>query len=178
MRIKEVCKETGLTDKAVRLYINNQLINPCFTENYAGRKNYSFNDEDVEALKRIAILRKYNFSLNDIKEMLENSQSIALILEKHLNNTKQNLEESSMVLTNLNNAYNSTVDSVDDLCNILSENLEPNHYDILNAIHTIWNKIKKKIPMMIGVCIIGIVIAIILLVVITILLSKLFMLLS
>lgn len=178
MRIKDVCKETGLTDRAIRLYINNRLINPDFTENYAGRKNYSFNEDDVERLKKIAVLRKYNFSLNDIKEMLESNNSINLILEKHLNHTKQNFEESSMILTNLNNAFNSTVDTVEDLCNILSENLEPDNFDILQAIHSIWNKIKRKLPLLIFVCIIGFLISIALLIIITILLSKLFALLA
>ena len=178
MRIKEVCKETGLTDKAVRLYINNQLINPSYTENYAGRKNYSFSEEDVEVLKRIAILRRYNFSVNDIKAMLENNKCISLVLDKHLINTKQNFEESSMVLTNLNNAQNSSVQTVEELCNILSENLEPNNFDILQAINSIWEKIKKKIPKLIFICIAGIIISIILLIVITVLLSKLFKMLG
>lgn len=178
MRIKEACKRTGLTDKAIRLYISNRLINPAFTENYAGRKNYSFSEDDVETLNKIAILRRYNFSVHDIKEMLENSESIAFILEKHLNDTKQNFEKSSMVLTNLNHAYNNSVDNVALLCDILSENLEPNHYDLLQVIYSIWNKIKRKIPLMIVVCILGFVISIILLIVITILLSKFFALLA
>lgn len=178
MRIKEVCRETGLTDKAVRLYINNQLLNPSYTENYAGRKNYSFSEKDIEILKKIAIMRRYNFSINDIKEMLENNECIHSVLEKHLNNTKQNFEESSMVLANLNNAQNSSVHTVEELCSILSENLEPNNFDILQAINSIWVKIKKKIPVFIAVCIAGFFIAITLLIVITILLSKLFTLID
>lgn len=47
LRIKEVCKKTGLTDKAVRLYINNELIYPDFQEGYNGRKNYNFSEDDV-----------------------------------------------------------------------------------------------------------------------------------
>lgn len=178
MRIKEVCKETGLTDKAVRLYINNQLLNPNYTENYAGRKNYSFSEDDIDILKKIAILRRYNFSVSDIKEMLEDNKSISSVLDKHLMNTKLNFEESSMVLTNLNNAQNSSVQTVEELCSILSENLEPNNFDILQAINSIWEKVKKKIPKFIAFCIAGFVIAIILLIVITVLLSKLFTMLD
>lgn len=178
MRIKEVCKETGLTDKAVRLYINSQLINPSYAENYAGRKNYSFSVNDIELLKKIAIMRRYNFSVNDIKEMLENSECIHSVLEKHLSNTKQNFEKSSMVLANLNNAQNSSVQTVDELCSILNENFEPDNFDILQAINSIWEKIKKKIPVIIAVCIAGFIIAIILLIVITVLLSKLFIMMD
>lgn len=178
MRIKEVCKETGLTDKAVRFYINNQLINPSYTENYTGRKNYSFSEGDIDTLKKIAILRRYNFSVNDIKEMLDNNEFIHSILEKHLNSTKQNFEESSMVLTNLNNAWNCSVETVEDLCNILSENLEPNHFNILQAVNSIWKKFKKNIPKLIIICVVGFVISIMLLIVITVLLSKLFSMLD
>ena len=55
LRIKEVCKKTGLTDKAVRLYINNELIYPDFQEGYNGRKNYNFSEDDVSLLKKIAL---------------------------------------------------------------------------------------------------------------------------
>lgn len=178
MRIKEVCRETGLTDKAIRLYINSQLINPSYTENYAGRKNYSFDSNDVEILKEIAVLRRYNFSINNIKEMLENNQSIPQILKKHLSNTKQSVEESSMILTNLNNAYDNSISTIDDLCDVLSENLKPSNFDIINTINSIWKKIKSKIPAFIAVCIIGFIVSILLLIAITILLSKVFLLLE
>lgn len=178
MRIKEVCKETGLTDKAIRFYINHNLINPDFTENYSGRKNYYFNEDDVNLLKKIAILRRYNFAVNDIKEMLNDYQKIPSVLEMHLNQTKHCVEESSMILTNLNNAYDSSISSVDELCDILSENLEPNNFDIMNFIKSVWEKLKRKIPLLIVICSVGFLAAIILLIVITIMLSKLFMLLE
>ena len=54
MKIKAVCEATGLTDRAVRYYIDEGLIEPDYTENYHGRRNYDFSDEDVRALKRIA----------------------------------------------------------------------------------------------------------------------------
>lgn len=176
MRIKEVCKETGLTDKAIRLYINSRLISPSYTENYAGRKNYSFDSNDVETLKKIAILRRYNFSVNDIKQMLESNESIPAILENHLSNTQHNVEESSMILTNLNNAHDNFITTIDELCDVLSENLEQNNFDIINAVNSLWNKIKSKIPLLAAVCIIGFFVSVLLLIVLTVLLSKLFLL--
>ncbi|MGN0458965.1 MAG: MerR family transcriptional regulator [Eubacterium sp.] len=178
MRIKEVCKETGLTDKAVRLYINNELIHPSFQEGYNGRRNYNFSEDDVSILKRIALLRRYNFSIQTIKEMFDDNDCISEVLENHLFNTKQTLAESSMVLTNLNNAYNSSVSNLDDLCDVLSQNLEPVDFDLMSTVKDAWNKIKKKIPLFITVIALGVVITIILLVVITIFLTKLFLSLS
>ena len=37
MKIKDVITETGLTDRAIRLYIENSLVSPSCSENYAGR---------------------------------------------------------------------------------------------------------------------------------------------
>ena len=175
MRIKEVCKKTGLTDKAVRLYINNELIYPDFQEGYNGRKNYNFNEDDVSLLKKIALLRRYNFSIQTIKEMLDDNNCIPEVLENHLFNTKQTLAESSMVLTNLYNAQNNSVSNLDELCDVLSQNLEPDEFDFMNTINDAWNKIKNKIPLLISVIALGVVIAIILLAVITVLLTKLFL---
>lgn len=175
LRIKEVCKKTGLTDKAVRLYINNELIYPDFQEGYNGRKNYNFSEDDVSLLKKIALLRRYNFSIQTIKEMLDDNDCIPEVLENHLFNTKQTLAESSMVLTNLYNAQNNSVSNLDELCDVLSQNLEPDEFDFMNTINDAWNKIKNKIPLLISVIALGVVIAIILLAVITVLLTKLFL---
>lgn len=178
MRIKEVCKKTGLTDKAVRTYINSQLINPAYTENYSGRKNYNFDNNDIDALYKIALLRRYDFSLSDIKSLLDSNDNVAFILENHLKNIKHNAEETSIVLANLNNAYDKSISNLDELCMVLSENIEPTNFDLMQQINTIWLKIKSKLPLLITVCIIGFFVAILLLIVITILLSKLFLLLA
>lgn len=175
LRIKEVCKKTGLTDKAVRLYINNELIHPNYQEGYNGRRNYDFSEDDVSLLKKIALLRRYNFSIQTIKEMLDDNDCISEVLENHLFNTKQTLAESSMVLTNLNNAHNSSVSNLDELCNVLSQNLEPDEFDFMNTIKDVWNKIKKKIPLLISVIVLGGIISILLFIIITVLMTKLFL---
>ncbi len=63
MRMKDVLARTGLTDRAVRLYIENGLLSPRQESNYAGRKSIDFSEEDVETLEVIATLRKSGFSL-------------------------------------------------------------------------------------------------------------------
>lgn len=178
MRIKEVCKRTGLTDKAVRTYINNQLITPSYTENYAGRKNYSFDNDDISTLHKIALLRKYDFSIADIKLMLENDDNIVPLLNNHLKDTEQTAEETSIVIANLKNACDKSISNIDELCMVLNENVEPTNFDLMEQINAIWSKVKGKLPLLIVVCILGFFIAIILLVVITIILSKVFLLLA
>ena len=57
MKIKQVCELTGLTDRAIRYYIEEGLVSPAYTENYMGRRAYDFTDEDVAALNHVATLR-------------------------------------------------------------------------------------------------------------------------
>ena len=63
MKIKHVMEKTGLTDRAIRLYIENELVKPEYDESYNGRKSIDFSENDVEQLKNIALLRKADFSI-------------------------------------------------------------------------------------------------------------------
>ena len=74
MKIKSVCEATGLTDRTVRFYIEQKLIFPSYTENYLGRKTFDFSDEDVESLNCIAVLRKFGFSVDEIRDIIQNGQ--------------------------------------------------------------------------------------------------------
>ena len=110
MKIKTVCEQTGLTDRAVRYYIEEEILHPSFTENYLGRKTYDFSDEDVQMLKDIAVLRKFGFSVAQIKEMQtcpEHTYSIAQDLKnekKEIINTQQELL-TSLEQLNSHEAY-------------------------------------------------------------------------
>lgn len=151
MRIKDVCKATGMTDKAVRFYISSGLISPVYTENYSGRKNFSFCEQDIELLNKIALLRKFNFSVNDIKEMLEDNGSITPILENHISDTKNNAQETSMILSNLLNASVHKIECIDDLCSTLSDTIdvqpESIEVDYAEKLKELCKKVKKKIPL-------------------------------
>lgn len=93
MKIKEVCERTGLTDKAVRTYINAGLISPQYSENYEGRKSYSFSESDVETLKKIIIYRRAGLSLSVIKSVLDNTVSLKDALASSAHRLDDNSEE-------------------------------------------------------------------------------------
>lgn len=42
MKMKALCEATGLTDRAIRYYIDEALICPAYKENYLGRKTFDF----------------------------------------------------------------------------------------------------------------------------------------
>ena len=80
MKIKRVCQLTGLSDRAVRYYIEEALIQPSCTENYLGRKNFDFSDADVKVLQDIAVLRKFGFSIQEIREIAQNPGASVAVL--------------------------------------------------------------------------------------------------
>lgn len=98
MKIKTVCELTELTDRTIRYYIEEQLISPSYTENYLGRKSFDFSKSDIQQLQDIAILRKFGFSISEIKEMLSAPSRIIPIV-KELQQRKQNTinEENSLL---------------------------------------------------------------------------------
>lgn len=164
MRINEVCKATNLTDKAVRFYINNGIINPEYTENYTGRKNYNFSNDDVELLKKVAVLRQFDFSIKDIKAVIDDSSQITSVLENHISQIKESTNQSASILSGLLNASVTKINTVDDLYLALSEakeietfkEYESTELDLKVKASPYINKLKSKMPKIILVTVIAV----------------------
>lgn len=97
MKIGAVCEQTGLTDRTVRYYTEEGLLNPGYTKNYLGRKTFDFSEEDVAMLKDIAVLRKYGFAIPEIKSILEDPAKSVEIIEA-LRQKKQETIQSEQEL--------------------------------------------------------------------------------
>ena len=80
MKIKSVCELTGLTDRTIRYYIEEKLISPLYVENYLGRKTYNFCEKDIKDLNDIAVLRKFDFTLEEIKSVINDAETSKEIL--------------------------------------------------------------------------------------------------
>lgn len=93
MKIKEICRGTGLTDRTVRYYIEEGLISPFYTENYLGRKSFDFSEEDLTRLTEIATLRAFGFSVEEIKA-LSSGADAPQIVETVKKRTESALDES------------------------------------------------------------------------------------
>lgn len=104
MKIKAVCEQTGLTDRAIRFYIDEGLLAPACSENYLGRKTYDFSGQDVDRLNHIAVLRKFGFSVAQIKAISESPESSRFVIES-IWQQKQNIidaeQETLRVLSRL-----------------------------------------------------------------------------
>ena len=105
MKIKEVVERTGLTDRAVRFYMENGLLFPFHKENWQGRRNYDFSEEDVARLSDIALLRSAGFSVEQIKKLLagENPKEI---IDERMSALKDSIsmeEKTARALSSLQN---------------------------------------------------------------------------
>ena len=78
MKINDVERLTGLTQKAIRLYENKGLI--CIARGENGYRNYS--QEDIEALKQIKQFRSVGVSIADIKLYLFGVMSLDEMMDK------------------------------------------------------------------------------------------------
>lgn len=78
-KMKEICEKTGLTERTIRYYIEEQLIQPI-VEDGVHRKAYFFNEEHVQTLKDIAALRSAGFSITEVKAVLGNPTKISAII--------------------------------------------------------------------------------------------------
>ena len=98
MKIGEVLEKTGLTDRAVRLYIEHGLITPVTRSSYSGRKNVEFSDGDVEKLCRISLLRKADFSLPQIKRISDGGDDAAEALSEYLADKRERHAKDTGIL--------------------------------------------------------------------------------
>lgn len=101
MKIKEIVTATGLTDRAIRLYIEHGLLEPDIKENYSGRKSVEFSAEDVEKLKRISLLRRAGFSIPQIKALDVGGEEAEKALREFMDDKRRQHELDGKVLESL-----------------------------------------------------------------------------
>lgn len=98
MKIKELREVTGLTDRTIRYYMEEGLLAPAFSENYVGRKSYDFTMADAEILQQISVLRKFGFSIEEIKAIEAQNGKTAKIIESVHARKKKCIEEEQNAL--------------------------------------------------------------------------------
>ena len=143
MKIKDVIIETNLTDRAIRLYIENGLVAPSCSENYAGRKNIDFTQEDVECLKNIATLRKAGFSISEIKQLRLGNESCRKTLEEFMKKTSQEIESNKAVLEKLETVAVKETVTMEVICESLNSVTEEKAVPTSDINFTLGEKIER-----------------------------------
>ena len=69
-RIGELSQQTGLSVKTLRYYDEIDLLKPCMIDTWTNYRYYD--DNSLEFLKKILYLKKIGFSLEEIKNNINN----------------------------------------------------------------------------------------------------------
>ena len=88
MKIKQAEELVGITSKNIRFYEEQGLISPDRTEN--GYREYHQND--IEKLKKIKILRKFDVSLENIKFVFNEKMDLEDCLEEQMKSFERERE--------------------------------------------------------------------------------------
>lgn len=120
MKIKDVMEKTQLTDRAIRLYMENGLVSPSCNESYAGRKNIEFSEEDIEALRNVATLRKAGFSISEIKTLKQGSVPCRKTVEEFIEKTSVKIESDKAVVEKLEAVVTNENLTIETICESLN----------------------------------------------------------
>ena len=121
MKMKEVLSQTGLTDRAVRLYVAQELVFPSGTVNYNGRRCLDFSEQDVRRLCHIAQLRRADFSIAEIRQMLSDASSIPSVLRAYIEREETDVRHKSEILQTLRTLPQTGGLTVEDVCAHLAD---------------------------------------------------------
>lgn len=125
MKINEVMKITGLTKKAINYYKDEGLINPYVNP----ENNYrEYSKEDIDKLIQISVLRQFDVSIKEIRNIINNPNLLKEKLEEHLikiNEKAKMLEKRKSVLKECISDFEcGTLDEVTAKLSLLNKCLE------------------------------------------------------
>ena len=124
MKIKEVISKTGLTDRAIRLYIEYGLVIPENQKSYNGRNHYNFTQEDVDCFEQIAMLRKADFSLEQIKKLKSGGESAREVLFEYLSAKQESVVMGQRIVEALKDFPEQEAVTLESVCAKIKESIE------------------------------------------------------
>lgn len=100
MKIGELAQQTGLTIRTLHHYDDIGLLSPS-RRSEAGHRLYS--DQDIMRLQQILSLRQLSFSLDEIRQCLENPDyALPQVIDLHCDRIRQQIQLSHTLLERLN----------------------------------------------------------------------------
>lgn len=150
MKLKELASATDISERTIRYYISDGVFVPeKFSESYTGRKSYDYTENDVKRLKQIALLRKYDFSIKDIKDFFDGRAEVAEVLKANIEKARRNEETQKDNIAVMENALLENPQTIDELCEALSnpiaEKMPVPNIDEQSAYKPMYEKAKKRI---------------------------------
>ena len=124
MKIKEICRKTGLTEKAVRYYVDNGLCSPREYESRE-RRYLDFTEENLAELRDTAVMRKLGFSIDDIRLMKTDGGKISEVMGRYIRGLSEELEVKNRIYSSLSPKDWSEPKTLGELVPAISEVLKP-----------------------------------------------------
>lgn len=124
MKIKDVIDKTGLTDRAIRLYIEHGLVTPENQKSYTGRNNYNFTQADIDYFDQIATLRKADFSLEQIKTLKLGGESARDVLLEYLTAKQDSVVMGQRIIDALKDYSAQDSVTMESVCAKIKESIE------------------------------------------------------
>jgi len=121
MKIKTVCELTELSDRTIRYYIEEQLISPVYTENYLGRKSFDFSLNEIDSLKSISVLRKFDFTIDEIRQIIADEKNSIDIISRVKNRTEETVSAGLQKLQALSGLCSEHTYTLKQLAEALSK---------------------------------------------------------
>lgn len=99
MKIKEVMQKTGLPENTIRFYETRGLVETT-TERRNGRTYHEFSPESVAALEQVIVLRKAQFSIEEIRTMQQHPKAIPQVVSGYQMRIQSDLDTAQRLAQN------------------------------------------------------------------------------
>jgi DNA-binding transcriptional MerR regulator/predicted transcriptional regulator len=119
MKINEVSKLTGLSQKTIRYYKERGLIEPMIQ--LIGNRNFrDYSEQTVTRLTSIATLRKLFFSIDEIILLINKPDQIDSLLEDYQKRLENELQEKAQILKTISTLEYNKIENIDSLSGALT----------------------------------------------------------
>lgn len=98
MKAKEIAAQTGLKERTIRFYEEHDLIHPAI-EHRNGRNYREYTQEDAERLKLIATLRRSQFTLEEIRQLLRQPDTTPQVFRAYTARMEQTARDTERLWT-------------------------------------------------------------------------------
>lgn len=96
MKVKEIAAQTGLKERTIRFYAEHDLIRPAM-ERRNGRNYREYTQEDADRLRLIATLRRSQFALEEICQLLEQPDTTPQIFRNYTARMEQSARNTELL---------------------------------------------------------------------------------
>lgn len=96
MKISEVCNKTGLTKRAIRFYTEKGLLTPAAIKKER-REYYEYSKDDIRLLTAISTLRRLDISVDDIRRLIAQPETVSEVVEFYREKSANENEENKSI---------------------------------------------------------------------------------